>query len=66
MICAHFGMESIGVSSPLIIMKIMMKKNNTNISCCNVSEKFAIVRWSPECENKQKCTKVDSPDRTGR
>ena len=38
MTCAHWGILATGVNSPLIKMKIIMKKNMTNIACCIVSE----------------------------
>ena len=46
--CAHCGMESMGVRSPLNNMNIITKKNITNIVCCIVSEKLAIVMLKPE------------------
>ena len=46
--CAQRGIESTGVSRPLISMKIIMKKNITNIACCELSEKLATVRLNPE------------------
>ena len=46
--CAHTGIESTGVSRPLISIKVIIKKNITNIACCIVSEKLAMVRLKPE------------------
>ena len=36
--CAHSGILLIGVNSPLINIRINMKKNITNIDCCIVAE----------------------------
>ena len=46
--CAQRGIESTGVSKPLSNIKFMIKKNITNMVCCIVSDKFAIVRLKPE------------------
>ena len=43
MACANGGIDSTGVSSPLINTKIIMKKNIMNIACCIVSEKLEII-----------------------
>ena len=43
MACANGGIESTGVSRPLISTKIIMKKNIMNIACCIVSEKLEII-----------------------
>lgn len=36
--CAYSGILLIGVNSPLINIRINMKKNITNIDCCIVAE----------------------------
>ena len=41
-------MESIGVISPLISWKMMMKKNITYILCCMVEEQLAMETPSPD------------------
>ena len=46
--CAQAGIDSIGVSKPLINTKIMIKKNITNMVCCIVEERLAMVMPSPD------------------
>ena len=48
MYCAHCGIESIGVISPLMSWKIMMKKNIMYMLCCMVEEQLAIAIPSPD------------------
>ena len=46
--CAHSGIELIGVSRPLNSIKIMIKKNITNIVCWILSEILATATPNPE------------------
>ena len=44
---AQAGILSTGVKSPLIKMKIIMKKNVMNMTCCWVSQEVAMSRPRP-------------------
>jgi hypothetical protein len=46
--CAHCGMESIGVISPLISWNMMMKKNITYMHCCMFDDPLAMVIPIPD------------------
>ena len=49
--CAHVGIDSIGVNNPLIKIKIITKKNMTNMVCCMVDELLAFVTPIPDIVN---------------
>ena len=40
MVCAYFGILSIGVNKPLININITVKNQAINMACCCVSVKF--------------------------
>ena len=46
--CAHSGIELIGVSRPLKYIKIITKKNITNIVCWILSDRLATATPNPE------------------
>ena len=46
--CAQPGIDSTGVTRPLISTKSITKKNITNIACCMVSELLAITTPMPD------------------
>lgn len=55
-ICAQFGMELIGVKSPLINWKMIMKANITKILCNMVDDLLATTTPSPDITRLKRMT----------